>query len=413
MLIITAATAMFCLVAHRLSRTILTAPMVFLALGAGLSVSELVAADEAELLLHPVAEIALIVLLFLDAAQTDLRALRNRHIWPLRMLLIGLPLAFGLGTLAVALALPEWPLVAAALIAAILSPTDAALGQAVVSNTDVPIRPRRALIVESGLNDGLTLPAILMLAALVAMDMTQSSTDWLVFGLKQVVLGPVVGIAVGVIGGWLLIKAKDHATTSEAYEGIGAIAMAATAYLMATVVDGNGFIATFFAGLCFGNMVEGRCPFIYEFTEGEGQFLAWASFLLIGAVHLPAAVAHLDGPMLAIILISLFVVRPVAIWISLIGTDASPLTRLFFGWFGPRGLATALFALLVVEILPHSIGEFVLHLAINAVWISALLHGLTAAPGAHWYGRLIAARGDCPETAERRAAHSQDAPHTG
>ena len=112
---------------------------------------------------------------------------------------------------------------------------------------------------------------------------------------------------------------------------------------------------------------------------------------------MPGAVAHLTPQTLALILISLFVVRPLAIWISLAGTDASPATRLFFGWFGPRGLATALFALLVVDQLDPAIGEDVLNLAVNAVWISAVLHGLTAAPGARWYARRVRRMGECAE----------------
>lgn len=112
----------------------------------------------------------------------------------------------------------------------------------------------------------------------------------------------------------------------------------------------------------------------------------------------PEAVDALSWPVAAIVLISLFVVRPVAIWISLIGTDASPTTRLFFGWFGPRGLATALFALLIVEKIDHQFAEPILAIAINAVWISALLHGLSAVPGAKWYAQRIRKIGDCAET---------------
>lgn len=377
----------YALIARRMSSTILTAPMLFILLGAVLSMGGHVVTETAETLLHPVAEVALIVLLFLDAAKTDLRALRQRHTWPLRMLLIGLPVTIALGTLAGALLFPTWSIIAVALAAAILAPTDAALGQAVVTNEAVPVRPRRALTVESGLNDGLALPAILFLAALVTASEAQNSQEWLIFGAKQVLLGPLAGIVVGTLGGWALLRAKSAGTTSSAYEGIGALAIAGTAYLGAGLIGGNGFIAAFVAGLAFGTVVKGACTFVYEFTESEGQLLSWAAFFLLGAALVPEAIAHLTVPMLGLILLSLFVVRPLAIWLSLLGTDAPPVTRLFFGWFGPRGLATALFALLVVENLPHALGEDIIHLAINTVWISALLHGITAAPGARWYAR--------------------------
>ncbi len=386
------------MVGRRLSSTILTAPMLFLFLGVSLAVSGLVPHDTAEALLHPVAEVALVILLFLDAAQTDVVALRDRHVWPIRMLLIGLPLSIAFGTLAGMILFPTWPFVAVALVAAILAPTDAALGQAVVTNPDVPIRPRRALTVESGLNDGLALPVILFFASVTAMVDPQGSGDWLVFGAKQIILGPIAGAAVGAAGGWILLKAKKHKTTSETYEGIGALAMAGSAYLGAVVIGGNGFISAFVAGLVFGAIIKGACKFVYEFTEGEGQMLAWSAFLLLGAALVPEAIQHLTLPMLGLIMVSLFVVRPLAIWISLIGTDASPITRIFFGWFGPRGLATALFALLVIEQIPDALGDQVLHLAVNAVWISAVLHGVSAAPAAKWYGAKTAEMGPCAET---------------
>ena len=174
--------------------------------------------------------------------------------------------------------------------------------------------------------------------------------------------------------------------------------MAGVAYLGATLIGGNGFIAAFVAGLCFGYVVKGACKFVFEFTESEGQLLSWGAFFLIGLALVPEAINHLTWPIFAMILVSLFVVRPIAIWISLIGTDASVPTRLFFGWFGPRGLATALFALLVAKQIDHELAEPILMIAVNAVWISALLHGLSAVPGAKWYAAHIEGRGDCSES---------------
>lgn len=396
-LIVAICTIGFSMVAKRLTGTMLTAPMVFLALGATLSLTGLLPHHEAEGILHLVAEIALVVLLFFDAAQINLKALRERHVWPQRMLLLGLPISIGLGTLAAYPFLPGWPLAAIALVAAILAPTDAALGQAVVTNPTVPERVRRALTVESGINDGLALPAVLLFASLTAEVMSGDATNWLAFGAMQLVLGPIVGIGVGLAGGAGLLFAKKHNLTSDTFEGIGALALAGTAYLAALQVGGNGFIAAFVGGLCFGHLVAGKCKFIFEFTESEGQLLAWSAFFLLGLVLIPDALTHLTLANLALILISLFVVRPLAVWISLLGTDASPETRVFFGWFGPRGLATALFALLIMEQIPNELSEPILALAINTVWISALLHGLSAAPGANWYAARVAKMGECPE----------------
>ncbi|MEM8651445.1 MAG: cation:proton antiporter [Pseudomonadota bacterium] len=386
LLTITFFTAMFSMVAKRLSKTVVTAPMIFLGFGYLLASLELLSADQMEETLHLVAEIALIILLFLDAAQTNVTALRKRFVWPARMLLIGLPLGLILGTISAWIFLPTWPLAAIALVAAILAPTDAALGQAVVTNEAIPERERRALTVESGLNDGLALPAILLFASLLANQMHQGETNWLLFGAKQLILGPIAGIICGTIGGYILLWAKKRDYTSDIYEGVGALALASASYLFATLIGGNGFISCFVAGLCFGHIVQDKCKFIFEFTESEGQGLTWGAFLLIGLLLVPEAIAHLDAAMLALILVSLFIVRPLAIWLSLIGTDASNYTRLFFGWFGPRGLATALFALAVIHEIGPQFGDAILHIAINTVWISAILHGLTAQPGARWYG---------------------------
>lgn len=388
-LLLAAAFAMaYSMVAKRLSTTIFTAPMLFLGFGYLLAQTGLMPSHGTDVALHLVAEATLIILLFLDAAKTDVKALKSRHIWPFRMLLVGLPLAVILGSVWSFLFLPGWPLAAIVLVAAILAPTDAALGQSVVTNPLVPERARRALTVESGLNDGLALPFILLCASLTANMVDADATNWALFGIKQLVLGPLAGAIMGVIGGHVLLWAKDNDMTSDTYEGVGAIALAVSAYVGADLIGGNGFIAAFVAGLCFGDLVEKRCKFIFEFTESEGQGLTWVAFLLIGLVLVPPALQHLDATMLVMILGSLLVVRPLAIWLSLSRTDATPMIRLFFGWFGPRGLATALFALMVVEKISGDYGETILHIAVNTVWISALLHGVTAAPAARAFARM-------------------------
>ena len=163
------------------------------------------------------------------------------------------------------------------------------------------------------------------------------------------------------------------------------------------------------AGLAFGYRVKGRCPFVYEFTENEGQLLSWSAFFLLGLILVPEAVAHLTLPGLALIFTFLFVVRPVAIWLSLIGSTARPITRLFFGWFGPRGLATALFALLVVQEVDGMLAEDILFFAINTVWISAVLHGVSAAPAARLFSDLSYTYADAvPPTAKSLPPNSSD-----
>ncbi len=381
-----------------IQKTIVTAPMFFLGLGYALSFTDFFEGGEIEHSLHIVAEVTLIILLFLDASQIDLNALRKHHAWPARMLFIGLPLSIAIGTLTAWFFLPGWPLVVVVLVAALLAPTDAALGQSVVNNKQVPERVRRGLTVESGLNDGLALPVILLFASLAAEVMGADSRNWLVFGAKQLILGPIAGVVVGALGANLMLLAHKKGMTSDLFEGVGALSLAAMAFLFAGEIGGNGFIAAFIGGLTFGNIVKGRCRFLFEFTESEGQLLMWGAFFLLGLALLPEAIAHLTPTMLGLILVSLFLVRPAAIWISLIGSGAAPATRLFFGWFGPRGLATALFALLIVSQIGHPYAEPILAIAINAVWISALLHGVSAMPAGKFYAQLVTRKGSCKET---------------
>lgn len=388
---------LFAMLARRLAKSILTAPIYFIALGlllAKIGWFELEAAEET---LHLIAEATLVVLLFLDASQIDLRQLKQRHVWPQRMLLFGMPLAILLGTFAAGLILPDWPLVALALVAALLAPTDAALGQSVVTNTSVPERVRRGLTVESGLNDGLALPVILLFASLLGQADGRDAQDWLVFGSSQVLLGPLAGIVVGWIGAHIMLFAVKHNLTSTLFEGVGALSLTAIAYLFASEIGGNGFISAFVAGLTFGNCVKGRCKFLFEFTESDGQLLMWAAFFMVGLVLVPEALANLTWPIFGLIMLSLFVVRPLAIWLSLIGTDANISTKLFLGWFGPRGLATALFALLILPQIGSEYAETILTIAINAVWISAILHGVSATPLSRLYGKAVSQLNSIPE----------------
>ena len=381
----------FALLARALRGSPLTAPMLFLGIGWLLATTGLIQPAGSETALHLIAEATLVIVLFSDAAMTDLSALRRDHTWPVRMLVVGLPVAIVLGTLGALLMLTGFSIYEAALVAAILAPTDAALGQSVVTNSAVPERVRRALVVESGLNDGFALPLVVFFGCLAVGGVHDGVQIGLIpFISQQLGIGVLSGILVGALGGWLLKEADRRGLSDPAYEGIAVLALAGLAYLGTVALGGNGFVAAFVAGLAFGAILKRRCKFVFEFIETEGQALILITFLLLGAALLPNAISNAEPQWLLLIFVSLFVVRPLAIWISLMGTETSPLTRLFLGWFGPRGLATALFALFAAhefETLPH--GAEIISLAVLTVFVSAVLHGVTSASGARWYGRKI------------------------
>jgi sodium/hydrogen antiporter len=386
---IAAGIIVYALFARRLQNTVITPPLVFAVFGLIIGESVLGWADLKfdNAFIHGLAELTLILVLFSDAARIDLRLLRREHTLPARLLLIGMPLTIVLGT-AVALALPLglsfWE---AALLAAILAPTDAALGQSVVSSPFVPVRIRQTLNVESGLNDGIALPFVLVFAFLAGASGNED--NWFLFGLMQVTLGPLAGLAVGGVGAWLLDMAAKKEWTTDAYEGAAILGLAFLAYSSANLIGGNGFIAAFVSGLTFGNVVRDRCRFIFEFAEAEGNFLVLVTFLIFGAAILPTAFGAFDWAVLLYAILSLTVIRMIPVAFSLIGSGVLGPTVLFLGWFGPRGLASILFALFVLEEVPISAGAHIAVITVVTVALSIVLHGVTAAPLSLRYGDYV------------------------
>ena len=392
---------LFSLISGRLRNTIITAPMVFIGFGlvvgsGGTGVAHI---DPGHGMIHFIAECTLILVLFTDAARIKLDDVRRDHNLPQRMLVFGLPLTMLCGALIAVWLFPAFSLWEAALLAALLAPTDAALGQSVVSAKAVPARIRQAINIESGLNDGIALPAVLLFASLAsaAHGTPNDAGMWVQFGLLQLVLGPIVGIIIGAIGAVALDRAVVRGWMGDSYQGIAILALAILTYVAAELVGGNGFIAVFIGGMVFGNRLQHACAFLFEFMETEGQLLMLITFLVFGAVMLPHALEHADFEHLTYALLSLTVIRMLPILLSLVGTGVHLPTRLFLGWFGPRGLASVLFLLLIIEAsdLPQRTEIFTV--TVLTVALSALLHGISAAPLANAYARLAAGMGKCEE----------------
>lgn len=401
-MLLTAALAFlgFGLVSGRLEGTTFTGPMLFAAFGlvAGPAVTGLIEIQISNEGLHVLAEITLILVLFSDAANIDLRRLLRDHNLPVRMLAIGMPLTIGLGTILALALFAELSLWEAALLAAILAPTDAALGLAVITNPAVPIRIRQALNVESGLNDGLALSIVLVLAACAsASEDAADATYWFSFAAKQVTLGPLAGVVVGYTGAKLVSHCHRAGWLTESAEGIIALALAFSSYALAELFHGNGFVAAFVGGLVFGNTLAFKCQYLYEFAETEGQILILLTFLAFGAVMIPMAIPEFDAAYLVYALLSLTLIRMLPVFAALLGTGVRTGTSLFLGWFGPRGLASVLFALLILERTDVTHKEVIFTAIIFTVVSSIVLHGLTAGPLSHSYGASTKAMGECEE----------------
>jgi NhaP-type Na+/H+ or K+/H+ antiporter len=393
----------YALVASKLARWWITAPMVFVAVGAVLGPSGLDAlpVSVSSHAVLTVTELTLALLLFSDAATVRLRAVEGDASLPTRLLFVGLPLTVVAGAVLAYLMLPGVGWAAAALIATILAPTDAALGMAVVTNPAVPVRIRRALNVESGLNDGIATPFVTIFIALVATEEAIGDEAWEFAAVKQIGLAIVTAIAVGYLGGKLFTFAKDRGWTSDVSEQIAILALALLSYVGAVAIGGNGFVSVFAAGILFGAATRGRVEAAVRFTDTLGlsaSFLVWSVF---GALFVGELFTHEFAvrPILYAI-VSLTLIRMVPVAIALIGTRLRPATVSFMGWFGPRGLASVVFTLIALEELEHAAGGGLL--VATATWtilLSVLLHGITAPPLATRYGTSIAHAGDVPEKA--------------
>lgn len=386
-LLVLLAFALYSLFSKRIDRSVLTLPILFTGLGFLLSkpLSEVIPAG----LIHEgkagLAEVTLILVLFSDASHVRLRSLARGWQYPTRMLVIGLPLTIASGTAVAFWLNPTSGLAVALLTAAVLTPTDAALGQAVVNSPDVPDRLAQTINVESGLNDGLVLPFVLTGAILASGFAGEAHTAGLALeALIEVILGPLAGIAVG----WVAARAMDWAQNRDLMqEAAGAVVFLVTAfaaYLFAVLIHGNGFIAAFVAGMVFGNSYRHNIHFISEFMEGAGQLLTMAAFLVFGAFLLPDGLAHAGVSTLVLALLFLTVVRMGPILLSLIGSGLPTREKLFLGWFGPRGLASILFTLLMMDQFDIPNEEELLACVSLTVGLSILLHGITSTPLASW-----------------------------
>jgi NhaP-type Na+/H+ or K+/H+ antiporter len=390
----------FGLVSRRLEGTILTAPIVFVAAGvvlgpAAFGLVEFGLDDHTVLL---VGEIALAIVLFTDAARINLSALRQNQALPLRLLGIGMPLTIAFGTAAAALLLTNLSIWEAAIVGTVLAPTDAALGQAVVSNPRVPVRVRQALNVEAGLNDGLSVPFLALFLILAVEEEHLSANLWIRFALEQVGLGVLVGIGVGLAGGWLVSQASRRAWMTESFQRLPLLALALIAWALADQIGGNGFIAAFVGGLAVGPTVERVGEQLIRFTEAEGQLLNLSVFFIFGVLVL-GTIQHLSWKVALYALLSLTLVRMLPVALSLYGTHLRGISVLFAGWFGPRGLASIVLGLIVVEEAPLLPGRDEIEMVVAlTVLLSVLLHGLTAAPLSAVYARRVQGMpGDTPE----------------
>ena len=286
-----------------------------------------------------------------------------------------------LGTVVAWIIFPEMNIWLLALMALILSPTDAALGQAVIKSKNVPPRIRESISIESGLNDGIALPLILVCIAVLAEGSDAiGSGKWLTFMAMQLSLGPIIGGLVGHVGGRMVDTAVAKKWMEPAFQSLMALSLALLAYAFAELVHGNGFIAAFFAGLLLGTKTPDVRERIQSFGEAQGQMLSLGVFFIVGVVGVQFILPYLDGSMVLYALLSLTLIRILPVSLSLLGSGLDKYTVLFVGWFGPRGIASILYLLIAMSDLGENSYGKAFSVILLTIIISTVLHGVTAVP---------------------------------
>lgn len=377
----------FALFSRRLSESPLTAQMFFSLIGIALGFIFSLQINQEfnrELFLL-VAEVALVLVLFSDASGINFNAFRENKL-TLRMLSIGLILTIITGIIVGTYLLTDMVLWEVAALAAVLAPTDAALGQIVVQNKKLPHQIRETLEIESGLNDGIAVPFLfLFLAVGLAEETFKPINYFLVTTLEQIGFGVFIGVAAGLIGGWMVLQAKKKGWITKTYQRLALLALAILSWLITDQLGGSGFIAAFVGGLATGYIFEDAGDILTDFTSAEGMLLSLAVFFIMGALIAPL-LSFVTWQIILYAVLSLTLIRMLPVAISVIGTKISLDSVLFMGWFGPRGLASIVLALVALETIPEFPGKntFILTVLIT-VLLSVILHGLTALPLSKMY----------------------------
>ena len=383
----------YSLLSHRLESTVITAPIVFTVAGALLVLvpeagRELFIDRKAFLL---IAEIGLVMTLFTDASRIRRRALQGDRNLPVRLLTTGMLLTIALGAVAAMVCFAGLSWWEAGILAAILAPTDAGLGQIIVQSPHVPARIRQALNVEAGLNDGLSVPFLMLFMAFAAALNEGAGAHSVLaqFLLEQLGYGAAIGVAAGLGGGVLLGLAQRRHWMSPALAQLGVFALPLLCIIASEESGASMFIAAFVAGLAVQVGFPHVARHSVEFTEEWGQLFNFFVFFLFGLFV--AGASHAFTP--AVLLyagLSLTVVRMLPVAIALAGTGMSRATVVFMGWFGPRGLASIVLGLVYLEQQTKLPGEDTIRLAVMAtVLLSIVAHGLSAMPGIARYARGV------------------------
>jgi NhaP-type Na+/H+ or K+/H+ antiporter len=396
---------LYSLVSKRALKTIITAPIVFTTAGLIMVfiLPELSQVEIQNKTILVIGEITLAVVLFADATRISLRKVRRESQLPGRLLGIGMPLTIMAGTLVALLIFTEFSLWEAAILATILAPTDASLGSAVVNSKRVPARIRQALNVESGLNDGLSVPLLMLFVALARVESPGEDTSWFIYTAQQIGFGLLVGAGLGFLGGWLIRHANRRDWISKGAQQLALLSLALLSWWLAEkVLHGNGFIAAFTAGAMVQLGFENARERMIEYNEAWEDILIYFVFFFFGMLAAQDLLS-ISLPIWVYAILSLTLVRMLPVGISMIRSRLHISSVLFLGWFGPRGLASIVLGLIFLAEKADLPGESLIVLTVIAtVLLSVFAHGISSAPAINVYARQVEAMPpdalECQET---------------
>jgi NhaP-type Na+/H+ or K+/H+ antiporter len=386
--IIAAAVLAVAAVSRRLTDTSVTPAMAFVLIGVlvGPLVLDDVTVDPTATSVRTLAEATLAIVLFADASRIKLRVLKRDYAVPLRLLGVGLPLTIALGAVLAAALFTSLNATEALVLAIVLAPTDAALGEAVVTEPRLPSQIRQSLNIESGLNDGICVP--LLLIALAAADVeanTATGHHALTIVAEEIGYGLLGGAVAGLAAAGVVAIGHRHNLITGSWLQVIPVAGAALAYGVAAALGGSGFIAAFLAGAVFGGLIPEESEEASRLNEELGGLLGGVTFLVFGAVLLGPALEHLTWKIALYSVLSLTLIRMLPVAIAMLGTGARRPTIAFLGWFGPRGLASIVFAVIVVQESHLTGAQTIVLTTYLTIGLSVLAHGVTAAPCATRY----------------------------
>ena len=381
-------------VSKRIEGTMISLPMLYTLFGLAIAVifSDRIQLNHESPVVEFIAELTLVLVLAADSSRMKLRNLWRYHNLPLRMLLIAIPLTFVMGTLVGSFIFDDLTIWVLAILAVTLAPIDPSLAESAVENPKVPSRIRQALNVEGGMDDGITLPFLLLFISLeLSSEIGGSSEVFLGFAVKHIVFGILAGIIMGYLGSKFISWGKNSGWMSSQFQKLSWIALVLLAYGVAEAVEGNGLIAAFLFGVISGNRVDSEeSERLYRYAEVENTFLMMLTFIFFGAVMLYPALEHIDLATIIYAILSLTLVRMLPVAISLIGTKLRRESVLYLGWFGPRGLASILYVFTIFGAESITGQETVFNVVMITIFFSVFAHGISAAPLTNWYAKRIA-----------------------